>query len=86
MVRYIGISALEAGTASASYTIFVHMEYPSRNSTSTSRFDFDFDFYTSTSTFTLRLRLLHFDFEFRFERLSAATSWSVRDSLFNDLP
>ena len=64
------------------------------------KFDFDFDFYTSTSTFTLRLWVSHFavrlrlwlrltastfHLEFRFERLSAATSWSVRDSLFHDL-
>ena len=55
---------------------------------------FDFDFYTSTSTFTLldfavrlwlRLTASTFHLEFRFERLSAAISWSVRDSLFNDL-
>ena len=57
---------------------------------------FDFDFYTSTSSFTLPLWVSHFavrlwlwltastfHLEFRFERLSAATSWSVRDSLFN---
>ena len=63
-------------------------------------FDFDFYTSTSSFTlplwvshFAVRLRLWRrltltgptFHLEFRFERLSAATSWSVRDSLVNDL-